>query len=367
MAEFSQEESDKLVQSFKDLGVKPKTDSKEDLEQWMLSYLQESGKLNVPVKAESFKILPSTRLPAFSGEEKDTPYDLWKYEVQCLVSGNGENTALQALRRSLRSSAARVVMGLGNDVSVKFILEKLDGIYGEVDRSEDLLASYYSTSQKEGETVAAWGCRLENILRQVETDSRFKMPPELREETMKLRFHSGLKPDIKLRSLHKLDICKTFDTFRVEVRKLEHELQQDSEKKTDVKKNRATINQVTTAGQETEDGSSSRLTEKVDKLEVQINKLTQLMTKQIESRPHQTQQRNQRDHYQQNRPDKQQSQGQNRDTAPDHQGNWVSRQPLSEVTCFRCNQKGHLARGCRVILDHQKCLNDKKPMNGADA
>ena len=58
-----------------------------------------------------------TKLPNFTGDkEAETSYDLWFYEVECLMRDNVKySTILQNIRRSLLGNAARVLMRLGTE------------------------------------------------------------------------------------------------------------------------------------------------------------------------------------------------------------------------------------------------------------
>ena len=89
MAEFSKEETDKMVEAFKKLGVKPKSDNPEDLKKWMIDVVN-SGELgdvkpNVGKRATNFFRHP-LRISSFSGTSKDSDFDICKYENECLIA-----------------------------------------------------------------------------------------------------------------------------------------------------------------------------------------------------------------------------------------------------------------------------------------
>ena len=125
MADFSPEESQRLIDSFQALGVKPKCDSTEDLEEWMLAYLSNKGVVPPkvePIVATSSQHTTTTvtqypKLVPFSGEggKGETSYDLWKYDLQCLLEEriHSHESIRQALRNSLRGRAARTAKMLG--------------------------------------------------------------------------------------------------------------------------------------------------------------------------------------------------------------------------------------------------------------
>ena len=69
-------------------------------------------------------VLP--RLPIFSGDAKDTTFDLWSFEIKCLqTEGRAEADIRLAIRRSLKGQASRTLMSLGTEASVENILSKL--------------------------------------------------------------------------------------------------------------------------------------------------------------------------------------------------------------------------------------------------
>ncbi|VDI23024.1 Hypothetical predicted protein [Mytilus galloprovincialis] len=110
------------------------------------------------------------RISNFSGNEPksgDTTYELWKQEVKLLMKQSYEKEAiLNAVRRSLRGEAGYAAMRLDLDASVEEVIHKLDSIYGNVDKKEELLAEFYGSRQKEDETVTSWSCRLESLMGQ---------------------------------------------------------------------------------------------------------------------------------------------------------------------------------------------------------
>ncbi len=70
----------------------------------------------------------------------------------------------QAIRKSLRGQAKRVVIPLGTLATVDEMLTKLETIFGNVASGETILQSFYMANQRSDESVAAWGLRLEEIL-----------------------------------------------------------------------------------------------------------------------------------------------------------------------------------------------------------
>ena len=126
---FTEEESRSLIYSFDKLGLKPKTDTPEDLIQWMKDICHQSdSKKMKEIKEEKpfqFPTLSRTpRLSIFSGEKtskgNEVQYELWKYEVECLCKTDIPlSNILEAVRHSLKGEAGLIVMRMGHKVDIK--------------------------------------------------------------------------------------------------------------------------------------------------------------------------------------------------------------------------------------------------------
>ena len=222
MADLSQAELEKLGEAFKTLGVKPKTDSAEDFKSWMKEYVKQTGDVTPSVHVHAQ--LP--RIVVFSGEPKgdQVSFDVWKYDVKCLINeGNYKGPEIyQAARKSLRGEASRIAMRLGSSANVLELIAKLDGIYGIVEAGENLLAQFYSAFQKPSEDVAAWGCRLEDILEKAVEQGQVKRTAV--DEMLHNKFWMGLKQQLKDATRHNFENIEDFDKLRVQIRRVEHEL-----------------------------------------------------------------------------------------------------------------------------------------------
>ena len=64
----------------------------------------------------------------------------------------------------MRGQAKRVLLPIGEKTIVNEIMDRLEGVFGNVASGQSLLQEFYTTSQKSDESVAAWGLRLEKIL-----------------------------------------------------------------------------------------------------------------------------------------------------------------------------------------------------------
>ena len=179
---MSKEEIDQLVKTLSKMKMKPKADTPEDLMKWMSSLVgtkapvaesstaktehpvhphKETGEYHLPFKQP-------IRISTFSGDGKcETSYELWRYEVTCLMKeGHSKEAIMMAIRRSLKGEPANILMRLGSIEAIEEILWKFDSIYGNVMETEDILAEFYSARQKSDEDCSAWSIRLEGLLNQ---------------------------------------------------------------------------------------------------------------------------------------------------------------------------------------------------------
>ena len=73
----------------------------------------------------------------------------------------------QAIRKSLKGQAKKVLLPMGSGASVDEILVRLEGVFGNVATPMSILHEFYTTYQEPDESVAAWGLRLEEILQEL--------------------------------------------------------------------------------------------------------------------------------------------------------------------------------------------------------
>lgn len=234
------EEDQKLLDAFKALNIKPKADTAEELKAWLTDYgsVKEENVTEPVPKTEVKQVITSSHQPRISIFYGDTDsltkgevtYDQWKYEVQSLMYEKTykQEVILQAIRRSLRGEASRILMRLGPGVSFIGILEKFESVYGVVDSKECLLAKFYSAKQKEKESVTEWSCRLEDILNKAAERGLVKHGDT--NDMLRSMLWTGMRQDFKDISGYKFEMIKDFDKLRVELRKIEqyHEGQSDT-------------------------------------------------------------------------------------------------------------------------------------------
>ncbi|XP_033759520.1 uncharacterized protein LOC117341767 [Pecten maximus] len=174
-------------------------------------------------------LLPQVpKISSFSGDESpkrgETTYEGWRYEVRCLASDStlSEELVLQAVRKYLRGIARQTLIPLGPRATLDEVLKKLD-TFGNVASNEVVLQQFYSATQKEGESVTAFGCRLEALL-QLAINSGH-VSPSARDDMIRSKFWTGLRCDrLKGQTRHKYDSIKSYDLLLREVRAVDLEL-----------------------------------------------------------------------------------------------------------------------------------------------
>lgn len=347
---FQQTEIESMSKVFTQLGIKPKADTPEQFAQWLEEYQKGAKpklKNETPVMEGASALSASSqilekhpRLPTFSGDKKgETNFDLWKYEVQCLLKDNYSETAIsQAIRRSLKGDAARIVMVLGPDANITDILSKFESVYGTIHSKATVLSTFYSAKQRDDESVAAWGCRLEELLN--EALKKGLIQASATNDMLKNMFYEGLRSELKDITGFLFDKIPNFDDLRHEVRIKEEEMNQR-------KKSRKT--------ERTQAVSANEDLQEIKAMIQNLNRDVSEMKKRVYTRDEDT--------YGEKSQTSQYSKG-NRGRGQSYKkGQRKGRQSDEDIICYRCGQPGHLKYGCRVRLDHKsdQDLNTKGP------
>ena len=369
---MTDEEAKQLIAAFNKLKLKPKADTAEDLAAWMEDIVHSKVKTDPdphgPASASKSPAVQShvPRISFFTGEPPknatESTYDLWKYEVKCLMSDKvyPHNAVTNAVRRSLRGEAGQIAKRLGPLVEVHEILEKLESVYGAIDTKETLLSKFYSARQREDEDVSSWGCRLEDILDKAVELGDIK--PSQANEMLRNMFWTGLKKSLKDVSGHKFDSVTDFDQLRVAIRRIE----QDQKCQFECSTKKPQTAKMTSTSVEQNDiteikGMIKQLSAEVHTLKQKDKQLDASGIKQYAQSPFHRGSTSGDRHY--NYSDNTINSHGYRNT---QSGRFAGASRDNTVpVCWRCGQHGHLQRGCRVILDHSKQgLNRKRPMEG---
>ena len=346
MAEFTEAEVSRLVSSFKELGVKPKADTATDLKDWM----EQFTKAAVVKETSSVRVTHNPRISPFSGEggKGEASFDLWRYEVECLKEEKSypDDTIKQAIRNSLKGTAARIAMRLGSKASVTELLTKLRSVYGPVEVTETLMANFYGARQRAEEDVSTWACRIEDLLMKVSEHT----PLGGTEIDRMLRnvFYTGLRQELKDITGHKYDSIDDYDRLLIAVRQVEKDHNRDKELPD--KPKQATSKMA----------AASHETNQMQQMHAVINQLStdfKSFKADVEKRDQDLKKR------QQTWEKKNQQQRGYRHTDDDHRDRqWDHRQDQGKsngqgnrgIVCWRCGQHGHIRYDCKVIMDHSR-------------
>lgn len=351
----------KLGEFFEEMGVKPTLTSKDDLEKWMTTYAKEKLPNVKAEQPDKYQVTREKRMehsrpkiPNFSGKsDRDaTPYDVWNYEVKCILADDlyCPELVAETVRRSLKGEAAKVCVRMGPKASTWEVLQKLDGLFGKVATEGTLLTQFYAAKQKEGEDVTGWSCRLEEIIQGVQ--SQGLISHGTMKEMCRSKLWTGLREDrLREATRYKYDTMKDFDNLVVAIRQVEQESLPE-----DKVKAKAHIIQKTD-----EDRNTSQ---------TQTEKTTHELLKQLSTRLERMESSVEELKYQRAPQDQTQSQdraqGDNR--SRNYQGGYRRRNPprretnLADIVCYRCGGKGHIARRCEVRTDHLRYLNEESPV-----
>ena len=260
------------------------------------------------------------RLSTFSGDgsAKDISYRQWKLEVRGLeLEGYSSRTIFGCIRRTVRGSAADLLIPMGNDVTVADIMSRFDMVFGEVQSTEAVLREFYRASQTRVETVAVWACRLEDML------SRVSGPyVESKKEMLRSRFFNGISDtSVQAAIRHHYDNGASFEALLVAARKAEAEKSVP----------------IVPKSQQVVDKDSQDRCKKIDSMLTEMNSL--------KNRLHRMENQMNRQTYVQSPPS-------NPRTV--HNANSGYRgQQRSVPRCFKCNQMGHKSYDCKALNGNQ--------------
>ncbi len=149
------------------------------------------------------------------GSKGDCSYELWIQEVVSLLA-TGQLSDLQlmfVICRSLQGLASDVLMYMSLHTTPRQCLRKFDNIFGNVLPNESMLERFWSSYQQDGESVAAWACRLEEMVSHVRSRDNNSFPRGSN-AMLKAKFWSGLRDDkVKTGLRHLMDSNVEYDVI----------------------------------------------------------------------------------------------------------------------------------------------------------
>ena len=406
---YTTEEKDSLIQIFEAMEVKPKIDDLESLQVWMQDYVRgqkrasDSEHLEAEPKVNNVVhktvVQPQLRIVPFSGSgsSNEVSYEAWKFEICTLMKDqtHSKSDIESAAKKSLRGEAANIVRRLGIYADISTVIDKLDGMYGVVEDSESLLSQFYNAKQLPDEKVTSWGCRLEDLLDRA--NKQCPLQARSFSDMLRTKFWSGLLSHLKERSRYMKDHIRDYNSLLVEVRRIECESEITPGKtsgtasstfpRNDGKK--LHLKAINAVDEDTrhEESEMSSIKGLICKMNTRLDDIEKgLKTKsELDGKMPNSDNSFGKSNYQinQNYRGRGQSRGRTRGQANYHgnlygnsqhhgssqhqrygfqssgNNNWwiratqVSQQPSqqSDIQCYRCGQFGHIAIGCRAVLD----------------
>lgn len=258
------------MKTLKDLGLNPKYDTPEELEKWLKQIAdRKTDTKSTTIHANQPKLSILYGENATKGE---VDYEQWRYKVKSLLLEETykEDMIMQAIRRSVRCEASRILMRLGTGVDIETILEKFESVYGTVDTKEELLAKFYSAKQGESEDIIAWSFRLEDLLSRVVEQRMISHHDS--DKMLRTKFWAGLRQDLKDISGFRFEVMKDFDKLRVELRKMERE------HKIPEKETKTTTNSILQVSPATENKKNVQPESEVTKLKQLVQDMSKRFT-----------------------------------------------------------------------------------------
>jgi hypothetical protein len=234
--------------------------------------------------------LLTPKLPTFSGDnvKGDLEYAQWRYHARCLVTDpayrNAPHLIMQAIRQSLRGTAAALVLHLGEIATPEDVLQKFDVTFGIVLGPEQLLRQFFAASQGAKESVVSWACRLQNILTQLQQRnaiSAFNVQDLLRTHFWAGLSNSKVREGIRTRYENNED----FDNLFTFARKIESEYSTLYNTSATLSQQARPLNNVQTDAETSED---SHVLQQMNKTLKNINsqmKSFDSRLKEVENRP----------------------------------------------------------------------------------
>ena len=172
---------------------------------------------------------PVPKVGQFSGDtppqKGDVSYEEWRFEIRCLQNDSEVSASqlVQCIRRSLRGTARKMLIPLGDKASVGDILHKLDALFSDISTNGMVMQEFFNSFQKSDENVTSFGCRLESLL-QTAIEHGY-MGKESKDDLLRHKFWTSLRCEkLKSQTRHKYDTISSYDELLRELRQVEKEI-----------------------------------------------------------------------------------------------------------------------------------------------
>ena len=152
-------------------------------------------------------------------------YPEWQFEIRCLRNDPEVSSSqlVQAIRRSLRGTARKMLIPLGEKATVDDILTKLDALFADISTNGMIMQEFFNSFQRPNENVTTFGCRLESVLQTAIENGH--LCREAKNDLLRHKFWSSLSCDrLKSQTRHKYDTITNYDELLREIRQVEKEI-----------------------------------------------------------------------------------------------------------------------------------------------
>jgi mRNA-degrading endonuclease YafQ of YafQ-DinJ toxin-antitoxin module len=111
---------------------------------------------------------------------------------------------------------------MGEHVNIQQVLDKFDIVFGNVLPAEKLMEQFYTARQGHAQSVANWGCQLEDILNNITQQS--EVNKRAKDDMLRSKFWSGLKDErVKINLRHLYDTSASHEQLLRKARIIEQE------------------------------------------------------------------------------------------------------------------------------------------------
>lgn len=154
-----------------------------------------------------------------------------KLEVESLITARiyPDASISQAIRKSLRGQAKKVLLNMSPSAKPLEIIKKIENVFGNVASGEAVLQELYTAKESSEESVADWGLRLEDILQKA--IDKGHVAGNSKNEMLRSKFWRSLySQDLKNATKIYHETIEEFQELRKKVRAEEYEIKTGSSK-----------------------------------------------------------------------------------------------------------------------------------------
>jgi hypothetical protein len=158
-------------------------------------------------------------------QKGDCMFYEWRYELRCLINDPdfNDHSILLAIRRSLKGTARKIMISLGETATVSDIHERMEDTFGEISTKTMIMQEFFNAKQRPDESVTLFGCRLENLLQTAIECGHLNRGSK--NDLLRNKFWTSLYSDqLKSQTRHKYDTILEYNALLREIRKVDKEL-----------------------------------------------------------------------------------------------------------------------------------------------